>query len=221
MLNFIKKIWEGKVDEATHDQFLRFGKGEYRKKAVVSARKGTKIKLNASFELVNELVSFVAENSEQIRVKGVIFSKQKLPFKGRTTAKGTYAYKVDQEFSSAELKDILDKCYYALLDCEGDGLILKVKKTLPRPKGDKINIKFCMLTAEDKHWKGLKKEFLFGLPDGKRYDIEHTYVIDKIIFPTGEEDPVQVRLKAKRSGKVIRKASVDRKETTTEKEFEA
>ena len=35
-MNFIKKIFTGKFDETVHRQFIRFGKGEYRRRALLN-----------------------------------------------------------------------------------------------------------------------------------------------------------------------------------------
>ena len=53
-MNFIRKIIEGKVDEATHRQFTRYGKGIYENKALIDITKTkNKVRIKTSFEFAN------------------------------------------------------------------------------------------------------------------------------------------------------------------------
>ena len=46
MAYFIKKIFEGKIDNLVHEQFIRFSKGIFENKAVMNIVKSGKIKIN-------------------------------------------------------------------------------------------------------------------------------------------------------------------------------
>jgi len=223
MIHFIKKIFENKVDEAVHSQFTRFGKGSFENKTVFGVRRNGKIKLNSTFELANELVLFAAQSAKKLKVNGIIFSKEPLRFEGKKKG-GLFVYNVEKEFDAEEVKEILKKAYYLLLDCSGEGVLLKMKKKLPRPKPSgeaKVNDRFCILELDKRFWTDLKEEFLFGLPDAKKYSIKHSFFISEIILPSGQNSPEELRIKAKRKGKVIRIATIDGKEERKEKEFVA
>jgi len=109
-----------------------------------------------------------------------------------------------------------------MLDAEGQGISLKMKKKLPKPgkSGEaKIDDKFCILEADLKYW--LKIKDFFMLPDCKKAKISHTYIIEEIVMPKGEKDFAKIREMAKRKGKLIRKEEVDGREDKKELEFEA
>ena len=56
---FIKKIFENKIDDSVHKQFVRFGKGRYPGRAVIKITKQPdKIKIGTSFEMANDLIEF-------------------------------------------------------------------------------------------------------------------------------------------------------------------
>ena len=55
--DFIKNVFDGKFDEEVKKQFLRFGKGHYKGRFVISLTKGTKIKVTSSFEYVLRIES--------------------------------------------------------------------------------------------------------------------------------------------------------------------
>ena len=235
MESFLRKIWEGKYDDSVHSQFIRFSKGVFENRAVFKARKSEKIKFNSTFEMANDIVEFVSEIGGG-KVSGVVLSKQDISglmskngINGNSeTKKGGLFYENnidEQEMSQNALKELIRSCYVCLLDIEGNDFNLKMKKKLPKPnpKGAdaKVNDKFCVLELDGKYWPKIKEEFLFSLPEGKKYEISHSYNITDIILPAGEKDPGQMRLKAKRKGKIKRKAIVDGKEMILEKDFAA
>ena len=61
-MNFIKNIFEGKIDESVHFQFQKFSKGEFRNRAIIEGKNSNgKYTLKTSAEFANELVKIVAE----------------------------------------------------------------------------------------------------------------------------------------------------------------
>lgn len=224
---FIKKIFENKIDDSVHKQFVRFGKGTYPGRAVTKITKqADKIKIGTSFEMANDVVEFCSSLTPSLKCSGLVISKEKLDLPGEKKKAGLLEYEINQDLPYGKIKEILTKCYVTLLDIDSQGISLKSKKKLPKPgkSGDlKIDDKFCQLELDMKYWPQVKSEFCFDIPDSnfKKALAQHTYVITDIIMPKGEKDFEKIRLLAKRKGKIIRKISLDKQETTKEKDFEA
>jgi hypothetical protein len=97
-----------------------------------------------------------------------------------------------------------------------------MKKKLPKPgkSGDaKIDDKFCVLEADLKYWPQIREAFM--LPECRKCKISHTFVIEEIILPKGEQDFAKMRELAKRKGRIIRKMEADGQQNSEEKNFEA
>ncbi len=77
MESIIKKIAEGNFDESVHEQFIRFGKGEYKRRFVIKFNKTKKIKIKASFEYANDFVNFVKEIKD-VKFSGKVLMKEKI-----------------------------------------------------------------------------------------------------------------------------------------------
>lgn len=228
-MNFIRKIFQEKIDDAVHSQFVRFGKGRFENKAVINVKRNNKIRLNTTFEFANDLVLFAAELAKKLSVSGIILSKQsnseleKLLGKSEKK-KSLFSFNVAKELSLEELEKIAKVAYYMLLDCDAEGISLRIKKKLPRPKPQgtlsKIGDKFCILELEKKFQQQLIDEFLFDIPgEFKKVRIDHCYIINDIVIPKGERDFALIRLLAKRKGKIIRHIVADGKEVSSEKTF--
>jgi len=217
---FIKKIFMNKADDNCHRQFVRFGKGTFSGRAALNLKKGDNIKLGGSFEWANDFVNLASELAD-CKFSGIILSKEELPeFSGREKA-AVREYAVEN-VSSEKIKEIKDKVYTMLLDGEGQGISLKMKKKLPKPgkSGEaKIDDKFCILEADLKYWNQIKEAFM--LPECRKCKINHAFIISEIAMPQGEKDFEKIRLMAKRKGKLIRKSEIDGQEKREEREFEA
>lgn len=212
MESFIKKIISGKTDDDSHRYVIRFGKGEYERRFLLSLAKGAKIKMKTSFEFANDLVKFVDEN-KKVKFSGRILSKEKISgIDGRKKA-GVFVYEVEE--SSLEK---FENAYYYLLDVNDSEIVLKIKKSLPKPGKDaeKIDDGFCSLTLEPKYWNALKNAFFWDLPECKKAIIEHKLIINEIVLPKDEKDPAKIREKALRKGKIVRKMEIDGKESSKE-----
>jgi len=218
MESFIKRLFKGEKDDSVHRQFVRFGKGKYEQRALLNLQKGSKIKLSGSFEYANDFVKLVSELGD-VKFSGKVLSKTELDLPGKKKA-GIYEY--DFEGSSQDVKNL--DVYNMLLDGEGEGISLKIKKKLPKPgkSGEgKVDDKFCKLEADLKYWPKIKEAFFWDIPDAKKIKASHCYIIEEIVLPPDEKDPEQMRLKAKRKGKIIRGCIVDKQERKEEKNFEA
>ncbi len=220
-MNFIKKIFSGKADESVHKQFVRFGKGEYRKRALLSIWKTKSIKVKSSFEFANDFVNFVSELGDA-SFKGNIWSKGELTGLSGKKKEGKIVYEADK-LTGKQIREIAPKVYYFLLNADGPGIKLRIKAKLPKPgKGEnKIDDKFCQLELDEKYYSKVKDDFFWDFPDLKKGNIEHTFIIKEIILPKGETDYAKIRELAKRKGKIVRIANIDGKEVKKEVEFEA
>lgn len=216
---FIEKIFRGEWDELVHSQFVRFGKGNYSGRAVLSLRKNEKIKFGGSSEYADDFVIFASEFN--MKFSGIIMSREKLELENEKKKAGIYVYEVS-EISSEKTNEIKDKAYHMLLDGEGE-ISLKIKKKLPKPGksgGGKVDDKFCVIEADLRFWNKIKEAFFWDA-DGKKIKVEHDYHINDLIMPKNEKDFEQIRIKTKRKGLLIRKIEVDGKLIEKQKEFEA
>ena len=222
-MNFIKEIFNGKGSEASHRQFIRFGKGEYGRRALLSLWKTKNVKIKSSFEFANDFVIFAAGLGD-VSFSGSIWSREEIPgMKGKKKA-GKWIYEVI-DMPSSQIKNIAGRVYYFLLSGEGESgkIKLKIKSKLPKPgkNEEKIDDKFCQLEIDEKYHNTAKEDFFWDLPDGKKIDVEHKFLITEIVLPKNEKDFAKIREMAKRKGKIIRTAKVDGKEVRKEINFEA
>jgi|TARA_B100001971_G_C18249184_1_gene576794 hypothetical protein len=231
-MNFVKKIFEDNIDSEVHQQFIRFGKGDYKGRFRLGFWKTKKIKIKTSFEFANDLVLLCSRFGD-CKVSGMVLSKKNISdlmnennIEGNSeTKKGGLYYQNDiseQELKREQLIELEKESYSTLLDIEGNGFKLKVKKKLPKPgkSEEKIDDRFCVLETDEKFYSEIKKDLFWDMPESKKIDIRHEVIIDEIVMPEGEKDFSKIRELAKRKGKIIRKAEIDGKEVLSEKEFE-
>ncbi|MFH1326554.1 MAG: hypothetical protein ABIH59_00310 [archaeon] len=231
-MNFIKKIFDQKIDKEVHKQFIRFGKGEYKGRFLLNLRKSKKIKVKTSFEFANDLVVLCSDFGN-CKVSGIILSKEDISnvmsqknIKGNSeTKKGGIYYQNNiesQELEKEQLIELEKVSYFTLLDIEGEEFKLKIKKKLPKPgKAEgKIDDKFCQLEAEEKHYSKIKEDFFWDTPNTKKIDIKHTIIVKEIIIPKEEKDYAKIREMSKRKGQIIRKIKIDDQETSKNIDFE-
>jgi hypothetical protein len=222
MIHLIKKIFQNKIDESVHWPFVRFSRGIFEGKAALSISRNDKIKLSSSCDLANDIVLFVALLAKKVNASGIIMSRGEIKEFEGIKKKGLFVYNINQALAYDQLEHISKNAFAMLLDCEAEGISLKTKKTLPRPspKGTKkVNDKFCVAQLDIKFWPSVREEFLFDLPEGKKYNIVNKYEITEIVLSENEKDSEKLRLLAKRKGKVTRKSIVDGKEIIQEKGF--
>ena len=102
-MNFIKKVFSGKIDNETHLQFQKFSRGEFRDRALIKAkRQGNGFSISTGSEFANELVKTVAEKlgSNKTKVTGAIVSTldlKELDFKDKKQFQGVKRYILDNE----------------------------------------------------------------------------------------------------------------------------
>jgi len=233
MDSFIKKIFEDKIDENVHMQFSKFSRGEFKNRALVSARKSSnKISIATSYEYANDLVKNIAEklnNNEKVKITGAIVSTRDLTdeikFKEKKQFQGVKRYILDTEMTKEQIINLCNnfpKAFIAL-SFEAKGTELKIKPKSPKSgkpgKGDEApKADFCKIKTNDEE---IVKSLLFDVKNFKKIDIQHDFIINEIEIPKNEKDPASMREKALRKGKIIRKIKIDEKNFIEEKSFSA
>ena len=229
-MNFIKKIFDGKIDETVHSQFQKFSKGEFRNRAIINAKKsGKKYTIKTTAEFANELVKIMAEKlgSEKTIVTGAIVStsdlKEELNPKEVKQFQGVKRYLIEKEMSGEEILELIEKlpkAFFALTFSHGDDS-LKIKPKAPKSgkagkSKEKPKVNFCTLKTTDSK---IGRDFIFEKPDFKKAEINHTFLIDEIVKPEGETDFAKIRELAKRKGHIVREAVIDDETINSKKEF--
>lgn len=221
-MNFIKKIFQGEIDDSVHMQLMRFGKGNYKGRAPISLHKTKKVKIKGGFEFANDFVLFASEMD--IKFNGFIWSKKEIKGLSGDKKAGKYIYEVE-DLDSSRVKEIAKEAYYLLLNADNEDVKLKIKKKLPKPgkSEEKIDDKFCQLEIGIEHFDKIKEDFFWDVGDCKKVKAKHEYQITDIIKPNIEDsdDFAKIRELAKRKGKLIRTIECDGKEIKNEIEFEA
>jgi len=228
-MNFIKKIFDGKIDDSVHVKFQKFSKGEFKDRAVINVRKTKNAwKIGTTAEFANELVYVVAKKlTGKAKVKGAIISAKDLgiEYQGKKQFMGVKQFLIDKEMSKEEILDILEKHphAFAALSFQAQDTILKIKAKAPKTakpssKGDaKPKADFCKLETQDVN---IVKDFLFDInTDSKNVEISHDFIIQELVLPKNEKDFAKIRELAKRKGKIIRKINIEGKEQVKEKDF--
>lgn len=240
-MNFIKKIFDGKIDDKVHLQFQKFSRGEFRNRAEIQAKNSNgKYAINTSADFANDLVTELSKKlgDKITNVSGAVISTSdltgKLDFKNKKQFQGVKIYVIDKEMSGHEILKLLDefpKTFFALSFLTEDS-ILKIKPKAPmsgKPKGNKTSEEggkkkkpdFCKLKTSDRQ---LAEDFIFESLNFKNAEISHTYIINEIKIPSelkDEKNFAAIRERALRKGKIIREAIIDGKQIIEEKEFEA
>ena len=212
----MKKVVEKNTSEEEKKYFLRFGKGNYERRFLISFNKGKRIKIKGSFEWASDFVKFI-KGEKDVVFSGKVFMKEKIPGRDSKKKGSSFVYEINEE-----KLDEFENAYFYLLNVKDEDIILKVKKSLPKPGKDaeKIDDKFCSLDLDLKYWEAVKKTFFWDVGEGKKCTIEHTLEITDIEMPTDVSDPSKIRELAKRKGKIIRKIDLDGKEIAKEYDLE-
>ncbi len=238
MENPIKKVFENKIDDKVHDEFVKFGKGNFedRYNIEVKKQKDGKFKISTSAEFSNFLIEKCLNKvDEKIRIRGIIISTYdieediKFPLKDKKKYMGMIKYVIDTETSKNKLQELIEKnprVFYGL-SFSSPNFDLKIKEKSPRSakpgkKKGKKKTGFCKLKTRDKE---LVKDLLFDISSFNEVSISHDIIVNNIKYPENikelmkEKSPKQIREMAKRQGKVIRKIDVGGRKKKKEKEF--
>jgi len=233
MKNVINKIFSGEMDSEVHDDFVKFSRGVFENRYLLEGKKqALKWAVKSSAEFANYFVRGGLEKiNGAVNVKGVIVStnkelKSEMGFElaGEKGYMGIKQFLVDSEIEPEKILRLMDKYpkVFFALSFKSDDFELKVKAKAPKSgkpgkKGeDGPAADFCSLKTKDKL---IVDDLFFGVGDFKEVKINHTVVVEKIDVDTSIKDPIEMREKAVRSGKVVRKIVVDGREKISEKEF--
>ncbi|OGJ13082.1 hypothetical protein A3K82_03515 [Candidatus Pacearchaeota archaeon RBG_19FT_COMBO_34_9] len=234
-MNFIKKIFDKRIDESVHMQFQKFSRGEFKDRAIVKVKKtGNKFTISTTAEFGNEFVRILAQKlgKNKTNVTGSIIGtnnlKGELEFKKISQFQGVKNYSIEQEMSGEEILKLLEKFpknFFALsFSANEDSLKIKPKapkSTKPKNKEETPKPDFCKMVTTDAN---MGKGFVWEKPDFKEAIIAHDFMIESIVIPNelkNEKDFAIIREKSQRKGKIIRRAVIDENEMKSEVEFEA
>ena len=233
-MNFIKKLYENKLDETVHKQFKRFSKGTFENRALVYLNKSrNSVKIKTSFEFAEDFIRYLGNTiKDKTKVTGGIMTvkdiRNELDFEVQMKQfAGVKTFLIDNEMSKELLFNLFSKFPDALFllsfSTEHGTLKCKVKSPKsgkPSKKDEEVKADFCIFTTDDLN---LVKEFAFDVNgDFKTLFIKHTFVInDLVIDEKDRANPLLSRINAKRKGKIERFLNIDGKETKKEFNFVA
>ncbi|MGV8142568.1 MAG: hypothetical protein ACP5NS_02935 [Candidatus Pacearchaeota archaeon] len=218
---FIHKLHKGSVDSLAHLQFEKYSRGNFTDKAIVQ---GKHSKDAYSFVTTSEYASdFIRACAEELGAKstavtGVVISTKPLPptikHNGISQFMGVKKYDISGNFSGHEIIQICDAVprAFVALTFSTPSSELKIKPKAPKsakpssPTEEGPKVDFCKLKTTNPHFA---KRLFFEVDDFKTAEARHTFEITDIEVPKNEPDPVQMREKAIRIGKVVRKLTVD------------
>ncbi len=232
MKSTIEEIFSGNPGESVHGEFVKFSKGVFPDRYLVESKKqkdGWSIKTGP--EYANFLVRKCLEKAKgPVEVNGVITatfdvsSKANFPIEEVKNALGIKKAVVNASVDPSKVIELMNsfpRAFFAL-SFSIPGTVLKIKPKAPKSAkpssgGDKeLKIDFCSLKTED---SDIAKSLLFGVGETKKVVIKHVISIDSIELPKGVSDPVQIREKSKRKGKVTRIIDIEGSQTKSEADF--
>lgn len=232
MENVVRKIFSGKSDDYVHLDFVKFGKGVFKNRYLLEAKKQKdRWSIKSSADFANFLVRRCLEKaSGEIEIKGVIVANSKIeedagfPIERVKQFMGIKQAIVNAKVSPQKVIGLMDrypKAFFALSfstkDCELKIKAKAPKSAKPAATGEKEpKPEFCSLKTSD---KGIVEDLFFDRSEFNEISARHTLEIKEIVLPKGESDPVRIRELAKRKGKLIRELNVDGQANKSEKEF--
>jgi len=236
----IKKIFERVSDEEVHSDLLKFGRGEFKDKYLIEAKKqADKWSIKTGPEYANFLVKRGLEKiSDKVFISGAIISTFDIRagmggsvFSSEEEVRqfmGIKQLKVNLEVNSSRVLEVMARYHRAFfaLSFSLPGYELKIKSKAPKsvkPSSGgekKAGADFCSLKTTDVNFI---KELFFDFPNFKEISVKHTIKIDEMIYPKDfvKIKPEEVREKSKRKGVLIREVVIDGKSEKREAYFEA
>lgn len=218
---FIHKLYEGNGDALSHLQFEKYSRGEFKDKAIVQAKfsKGNYSFVTTS-EYAGEFVRACANElgNNKTKVTGVIVSTKALPSNikhdGISQFMGVKKYSISGDYSGHEIISMCESVprAFVALSFTTPTSELKIKPKAPKsakpssPGEDGPKVDFCKLKTTNPDFA---KKLFFEVKEFKNAEAKHTFQITDIEVPKEESDPIQMRERAIRVGKVIRKLTVD------------
>lgn len=235
-MNFIKRVFDKKIDEEVHSQFQKFSRGEFKNRAMIKVKKvKEKFTILTTAEFANEFVKMVAEKlkDKKTKVSGVLVSTadlgNEIDYQNKKQFMGVKQYVINKEMSGNEILDLIEKfpkVFFALSFSSEKGDILKIKAKAPKsakPKNkEEVPVPdFCKLITNDEN---IARDFIWENSNFKLAEIFHDFIIESIVVPDSlknEKDLAIVREKSLRKGKIVRRGTIDEKEIKEIVNFEA
>jgi len=238
---FIHKLCSGRTDPLTHLQFERYSRGLFKDKAVVKIKNSKRVySISTTYEYSNEFALYLANKlgDRKTQVTGVIVStrnlkeedefRQLLAHAQVKQFAGVKQFIISQEISGKEIASMISRFPRAFfgLSFNVDEYELKTKAKAPKsakPKTkeeDELKPDFCKLKTTDKSIIN-RLIFDFNNDDFKEIIVSHDFDIRDIEVPADEKDPVKMRERAIRKGIIVRKLTIDKKDSKQEYNFAA
>jgi len=231
----IKKIFNSVFDEEVHSDFLKFGKGEFKGKFLIEAKKQKdKWAVKTGPEFANFFVKKCLEDVEdKIWIKGLIVStfdlsnEIKFPVEKIKNFMGVRQVVINAEANKSDILELIEKhprAFFALsFSTPKNELKIKpksAKSAKPSKKQGEQKPNFCSLKTKDEN---IIRELFFDFPNFNEIKIKHTIKVERITYPKEDSDlkPEEIREKSKRKGVLIREVEVKKKKKIREVEFEA
>ncbi len=226
-MNFLKAIFEGKEHPLMHNNFTRYGKGDY-ERLYFEIKKGKDLKIKSSFDFANGFVEIISEKIKgDAEVSGKIIAsrdfKDELGIEIKDFSKRgkLFTAEIGTKLSPQQLKGVYDKMKeeFLLLKIESNNFKLKTANSLPKPGGT-IKPNFCSAALP----LDCLEEFAWDVKDDfKLLIIRHVLHITDIKFSPElmKSDPARARLEAKRIGKIERILNIGGKEEKKEAKLDA
>ncbi len=226
-MNFIKKIFDNEIDETVHNQFTKFGPGNFENRAIIDLTVTSKgiVKLKTSPEFTNELVEFLANTIDgKVPVKGLIFASRDLTqespieFTQIKNAMGIKKHIVDSTLTKEQILQTCETFPFSSINFSFETKYgkLKIKEKAPKSGksgkgGAKPKADYCVLTTSN---KDILHDYTFDIKEPfKKAFINHTITITEVIVPEEyKNDFAKARLMAKRKGKITRIIVIDKDE---------
>ena len=218
---FIHKLSSGAGDSLSHLHFEKYSCGTFKDKAIVQCKFAKGIySISTTSEYANEIVRFLGEElgSGSAAAEGVIISTKPLPpdikYEGISQFMGVKKYAIRGTFTGNQIISVCDSVPRAFiaLSFKTPSTELKIKPKAPKsakPGSDSKNapkVDFCKLKTTN---AALVKSLFFDVGDFKQAEAKHNFEIISIDVPADEKDPVKMRERAIRKGKLIRILTVD------------
>jgi len=227
----MKKIFFKEVDDEVHSAFLKYGRGEYKNKYLISVKKQKdKFVIKTSAEFSNFLIRKSLKNIGKIAIKGIIIStidlkdEVEFPIVKASNFKGIRKIQIDSEIEANKILELMEKYprFYFGLSFKTENILLKIKAKAPKNSkpgkgGEEPKADWCTLKTPD---KTILKDLLFDVENFKEVTVNHEININQIIYPKDPTlNPKEIREQSKRKGIVKRKVILDGNEIISKAEF--
>lgn len=228
---FIHKLCSGRTDELAHLQFEKYSRGLFKDKAIVQAKisKGNYSFVTTS-EYASDFVRACAEElgSDRAKIEGVIISTKPLPgnikYGDISQFMGVKKYSISGEMTGNEIISMCESVPRAFiaLSFSTSKSELKIKPKAPKSakpgNSEDVKVDFCKLKTTNPEFA---KKLFFDVQEFKKAEARHDFNINDIEVPKDEKDPIKMRERAVRKGKIVRKLTIDDNKSSKEYSFAA